>query len=642
MEKFPKPTAEQILKWFQSAAGLYASRNNEYTVLRKVFDAQFVSRSQGSALGLGQFNDKRKLIYNMINTATRRFMDEMSAPVRIQTLPRGLKAFDIELAEKRQKALMQTFEDENMTLKIVQGAFYQSLLDKAIWHVRPNPNKKMLVDIELTLPEGYFPLPKSDNWGERKAVIISWKRVDIDNKRFEHDLDPMGEQQKEVQWDKDRIIEYWDKDWYLRVENGEITHEIHHEFGEDTFEEAHNIPIPHRHRGQGDGDQSVGLNEYLNTLMSDQADVLTYMANPIIVVRGSRAGTSNLTWGPKAIWDLERDGSAEILTWQGAPPTFEAQILRTMQGIEDNTGLSSPAFGREIPSGVSGEAVRSILAGFNTRVGTKQTLMGSALSRIATKIQRIWETQFPSKTIMIPGEGEGTEGEIFKPRDMKGFYRNKVIFEPQNESVRVFTEVQKFEKGLQSEIRTMRNLGIPHPEDEQKRIRIEQQTKIKLAQELNAAQGGGMVGPDGNPIAPIPGQPFSNPPQPDQPTNIAQGPDQAAAIASSNPNPDEFGPEDAPEGEVSIRQIIDLVGDEDLSGRAVIAGKVVQDGETVGQFDIFVNEASDVGRVREALGFLAGRANIKVRDSNKPPTGPTVAIGRSKKPDREPRNRERS
>ncbi len=625
--RMPKPTPSEVMKKYQDMAGLYSQRNAEFSVLRNTFDAQFVAQAAVTANGLGEFADKKKLVYNMINTAIRRFMDELSAPIRFIAGVRGGSKKQLELAGKRQKALQKTFQGEGMTLQIIKAAYDQGLLDKAIFHVRPNPNKEYLVDISMILPEAYFPVPKTDQWGGNDAVLLSWMKFDVDS--INHNaFNPLGGNKEDLSLaERNRMIEFHNDEWFLRLDSNKpdvFEVEIRHNTGVLLFEEAHNIPIPGRQRGQGDADQSVGLNEYLNQLMSDQADVLAYLANPIVVIRGSRVGTQNLTWGPRAIWELERDGSAEILTWAGAPPTFEAQILRTMQGIEDNTGLSAPAFGREVPSGVSGETVRSILAGFNTRVGTKQTLMGLALAGLARKIQQVWETQFPNRKIPIAG---GEDGDFLIPKEMEGFYDVTIIFEPQNETVRTFSEVQKMKEGLQSRRRTMLNLGVPNPEDEMRQIRKERMEDIRLTQMMTAAQGGGGValGPNGQPIPGAPGPtpfgaPTGDPRQGGQPTNTALVPLVGEAIGQSDPGKltdDLFGTdgEKGNRGDVEVRDVINLVGDLDLEKSAFLSGEIVKEGKVSGNFDLVAQTATDAQRIREALGDIASRANIILKDT---------------------------
>jgi len=637
-----KPTPEQITDWYMRLSRMYGQRNTEYTALRKAFDGDFPTQTMTLATGVGEINDRRVVAYNMVNSATRRFMDEMSSPIRIQGIPRGVDERDLELSEKRQKALTRLVDEEQIQLKIIQAAYHQSLLDKAIWHVRPDPKKKLLVSIDLITPEYYFPLPQSSNWVNKKAVLYSWVKMDMEN--AELNSDPMGSNYHSGGQDANRIIEYWDTDWFIRVEGGKETLSINHQMGEILFEEAHNIPVPDRHRGQGDADQSVGLNELLNQMYSDQADVLAYMANPIIVVRGSAQQGSNLTFGPRAIWQMERDASAEILTWAGAPPSFEAQILRTMQAIEDNTGISSPAFGREIPAGVSGETVRSILAGFNTRVGTKQQLMGLALSRVFRLVQGIWETQFPNKTITIPGEGNGEEGAILKPSEMKGFYDVRVVFEPQNETVRVFTELQKMKEKVQSRLTTMRNLGVINPAEEYRRIVIEQMFDAALAMQ---AQGGtpGMQGPQLQPngqlflppgMENMMGKPPPRTPLPGpEPTDQFDVTGLGEQMGLSNPGNlaealtgIKTGGEGTPGGGiVKIADIMMGLEEADLEGVVKVEGELAQEGQTAGDILLRISSPVDEGKIRQAMGPLARRIKFVMADVT-PETGDSIVVGR--------------
>lgn len=657
--KGDRPSTAQIISWHNRLRGLYANRNMEYYLLRRIFDAQYVGNQAGNAIASAtEFSDRKKLVYNMLNTAVRRYMDEMSAPVSIRGVPRALNEDDVRKAETRQKLLTELFENEDMVIKIVMASYYQSLLDKAIWHVRPDPSKRLKVALDLVIPEWYFPVPKSGYWFNKQAVIVSWIDFHIDGNMEQFDPEGRRYQNDQGLW---RTIEYWDEHWYIRVrnkwtdpktkptdpqENSLEDCAIRHDWGFLPFEEAHNIPIPHRQRGQGDADQSVGLNEYLNELMSDQGDTLAYLANPIVVVRGTKQGTGQLVFGPRAIWELERDGSAEILTWAGSPPSFEAQILRVMQGIEDSTGLSSPAFGREIPSGVSGDAIRSILAGFNTRVGAKQSFMGHALNKICEKVQAIWEKEFPNEEFEVPGqwglqpanggEGENAHGIFIKPKDFLGHHKTRIIFEPQNETVRVFAELEKMGKGVQSKLTTMRNLGVVNPDEEYKRILVERHLDMlnsaragitgnqmgtspmppAYVNRLGGGAGGfvppgqqGMTLPGGQP----PGPPAVSPPD----FNIAE---LAKKLTASNPGTlaDMLGVPQAEQLQkskdknvIKVHDVIDKIRGLDLSGRVQLEGDIVHQGATTDKFSLRVQNEADIPQIRQALGpQMAERANF--------------------------------
>ena len=598
------PTVEKILGWHGRLLGIYGTRNSEFTTLRRVFDAQFVSSQGISANSASELIDNKKLVYNLINTTTRRFMDEMSAPISIIGVPNGVDQADLELSEKRQKLLSRIFASEKMPLKIIQAAFNQSLLDKAIFHVRPDPKKKYKVAIDLTLPESYLPLPVSDEWGENGAVIISWLPFDMENlERF----DPDGRDHNTANRDENRVIEYWDSEFFVRIKNGKRTHDIHHDLGFIPFPEAHNIPIPHRQRGQGDSDQSIGLNEHLNQLISDQGTVLSYLANPIVIIRGSRQGTAGLVFGPRAIWDLERDGSAELLTWAGSPPSFDAQIMRMMQGIEDNTGISAPAFGRDIPSGVSGETVRSVLAGFNTRIGTKQAMMGLALNSVCVNIQAILEKLYPNEKFELPGESDSGQYEL-RPKDMKGFYDVQVVFQPQNETVRVFTELEKLKNGVQSKLTTMRRLGVPNPVEEMRRIIIEKMLDAKLQAPRQMGLEGQMPGQG------MPGMP------PKQPLNLSSIGDLEKQLNASNPGDlaDLLGvPLNNAPMKFDMRDVLDRISDGQYAGRVFITGALAEDGKS-DRLELHADRPEDIPQIKMALGPAGRGVKITTGETNLP------------------------
>ena len=604
------PNPQNIRATFTKLRGLYSQRNAEFTRLRQAFGGTFVSTSVTNALGLGETNDRKRIAYNLVNFSIRRFMDELSSPHRVEAIPRGMKQGDIAFAERRQKLLNRIKIAEQIDLKVVMAAYHQGLLDKAIWNVRPDPSAELKVRIELITPEYYYPIPKSSNWIDKKACMVSWIPFDMESP----DSDPMG-QNIDQSVEMTRVIEYWDACWYVRIEGDQVKFAAAHCTGEVLTEEAHNIPIPDQHRGQGDADRVLGLNEALNESLSDQADTLSYLANPIIVVRGSKSGTGGLVFGPRAIWELERDGAAEILTWAGSPPSFDAHILRLMQGIEDGTGLSSPAFGREIPSGVSGEAVRSILAGFNTRVGTKQQLMALCLAGVYRKAQKVLESQFPNEEFAIPDEVP-----VISPKEFEGHYDVQVVFEPQNETVKVFAELQKMQAGVQSKLTTMKHLGIVNPEDEYRRIITEKMLDAELAFRQQGAQGGQPWQPMGQ------GMPQG---QPMQPVNGSMVPELAKRLTSSDPGrlEDISGIRDAGSHEVKVQDVMDHLEGVDFSGSVKAEGDLATEGRTSGRLRLRVADASDVGRVRQALGPLASRADIVLGDQE-PVMGDTINVGR--------------
>ena len=658
------PSADFVLSTYAQLASTFQPRNQEYQILRKVFDGDFIGASQAKALGDSQLQERVKLIYNICNATVRRYMDQLSAPPRIEAIPRGWEPKDLEIADKRTKFLEYIYDANKFNVKLMQAGFYQSLLDNAVWHVRPNPLSDCKIKLELGVPDFYYPVVSSDDWNDIKGVIYAFRKF---APGAWNAVTPM--RAPNAIGDTDTVVEWWDKTNFMRFENGRLIAAIQHDLGIIPWHKADNIPIPHRFRGQGDVDQAIGLNEYLNMLMSDMADMINYAANPIAVVRGTKVGGVNLPFAPRAVWELERDAQVGFLQWTGAPPSVEAQLIRSIQAIEDTTGVSSPAFGREIPSGTSGSAVRSLMAGFNTRLGTKQTLMGGALVDANESICRMAEWMFPNWEIPVVGEiqvdeeqapqefdemgvskpprptkkrGQKTE-YIVQPKEFNGWYKSRMIFPPSDPTASYFQEMDKFTKGIQSKETTMRNMGITNIYDEQARIRAERTEEAEHANNMGLAQQGQFVSPQqkeamaagdqqalAQVLESIKGKPGVSGAHPDGIAERKARRDAAASVRKPHGNgtiegpqsvpPLLTGPSDTPGNEESTdlsTVVASLRRASNLSGRGAVVGDITKNGSAA-RFTIALENPQDANAVKLALGPLASKADFTVADFTKP------------------------
>ena len=626
LQKSGGPSVDFILSHDNYLKGLYATRNSEYNTLRNLFDGDFASIQEDKTKPL-LMQDRIKVAYNIINATTRRYMDSVSTPPKVEGLPRGFDVEDIFLADKRTKFLQHIYHANNFPLTLVMAGFYQSLLDKAIFHVRPAPQKAHKISIELGIPEAYCPMPAGDNWFDSPFDIYSYKKFDG---MQDLTLDPL---KTKPQLAFNSIVEFWSDNWFIKVCDGKEELRINHNWGFKPWFIAHNIALPHRYRGQGDCDQAIGLNSYLNIMFSDMADIINYAANPIAVVRGSKAGGSNLPFAPRAVWELERDAQVGFLQWTGTPPAVETQILRTIQAIEDMTGVSSPAFGREIPSGASGSAIRSLLAGFNTRLGTKQQMLGEAMTRMNMAIQCIAEKEFPNERFEIVGEVMNpktgvpqTTAFMFQPKEMKGWYKNQVVFQPLDPTAVFFQEVEKMKGGLQSKYTTMKNLGVDNISDEYQRMAQE------AAQNAEQANNMALAGQGQLPQPVIPGQ--------TQEEAMAQ-------LSDLHKNPNKYIPEDilnsfkkhqqpssepsaAPamaNNEVTMDELQSRLGQNpDLQG-VEVGGELAKLGKTSGPIQLTIENPAQEPTVRQALKGL-GQVEIRYRNTVEGPKPPNAPLAR--------------
>jgi hypothetical protein len=612
------PTVDFILQQHSFLSRYFGPRNKEYKVLRDIFRGDFAAAQEAKVLP-GIFNDRIEIFYNLINAIVRRQMDSMSQPPRVECLPRGIEEADQRLADGKTKLLDRVYKENRMSVRLLHAAFYQALLDKAVLHAKPDPSMPSGVAIDVAIPESYMPMPAGSDWMCHPFIIYGYKSFDpLDVKTTKLGIDNGVMQFEHNVGFHDTVI-YWDAKWYVEVKDGVEQLRIRHDFGSMPWHLAHNIPIPHQFRGQGDGDQSVGLNAYLNRLISNEAQIIDYAANPIVVFRNVPDGTA-LPFQPRAKWFLGREGQAQFLQWGGTPPAVEAQRLWTQQAVEDLSGVNSAAFGRDLPSGISGTAQRSLLSGYNSRIGTKQTLLGDALQGLNESILMIQEKLYGGKEYEVLGEDRvgGKFGMKVKPKDFGGWYENVVIFEPFDPTTRFFQELEKMDRKIQSRHTTRRNLGVRNPAEEMERIRLEQQEDLANENNMSKARSGEWVPENGNPLdfsdiqlpAGAPGAGGQPPPR-ESAAAARQGyepmpgtPDQSAAAPPAKSRADLAEAAAKLGGEGRFKGNVALLNDPAAGGPAEVMLEDPSDEEEVRRL---------LGGVGAPLKFSVGRAPAEAR-----------------------------
>lgn len=630
---------------------LYAQRNSEYGILRNAFDGNF----GGAPDKLDTTRLKRdrvSLVYNLVNATTRRYMDSASASPRVDGVPRGWDDGDLELADKQAKYIDEVWSENKMSIQLIEASYCQSLLDRAIFSVRPAPWMKYGIKIDHAVPDFFFPITVGDNWRDPAAVIYGFRSFDD----CDISADPMKFTDSQV---FSNVIEYWDPVWFIRIEKAGVTM-IKHDLGHIPWHVAHNLPVPHRYRGQGDNDQSVHLNEYLNMLMSAMGDMIAYAAAPIAIVRGTKMGGTNLPFEPRAVWELERDAQVGFLQWSGTPPAVEAQILRTIQANEDVTGTNSSVFGRDVPSGTSDKAIRSLTAGFSSRIGTKQTCMGEALAGVNMSILAWAEKLYGKREFQIIGEVSRPGKDLgkkktytFKGEESDGWYKTKLVFPPQDPSASYFQEMDKMDKKIQSRYSTMKNIGIRNVWDEREMIKAESLADAETANNMGLAQTGQFVHPDTMAanqeadqlatqklLEQIKGVGTPNPSTTKQQEALAR------PLGKTPPGEATPGGEVQPQGpgalvnaKMTVEDVLARLKSQQaaigqrVNGRVILSGALAKDG-SADAGAIQLENPQDEGLIRQALGELGSRFTFtRIQDPMRQdgPDAITVFPGSQKK-----------
>ena len=465
-------TANEILEARTFLRGKYTTRDGAYAKLRALYNADYFS-GKSHIQGV-------KLVYNLLANVVDRYTDFMSQPPDWRVIPVDTTEEALIMADKQEKFLYSQWELNNIQMAQQWQAHLQALLGSFGFSVMPNfndqgkiVNKEHIVRINVLTPDYTYAMPKSDNIRDLDFVIVDAYDYRLGKDQYNPTL-PVSQKR-----DFANTHIYYDENVIKVIEKGEIKNEIGHEFGFLPIVLGQNRVKPHCVEGVGDLDQSVGLMEYTNELLSWLADMIEYHANPITIIKGYTADSKLPANGR---WFLGPDGDAKFLQWQGPTPAVENMINRMVSFIQDQTHLSPAILGNDIPSGTSGSAVQTLLSGIQATMLRKQVTLGDVYNKTNEVIFKIVEKIFSNKEIVIRGTRRGNVFvERFQGSEINGNYRNQVVWPPGilDQSSRIGLEIQKLSSGLQSRYTTMEKIGIDSPIDEMKRIEAEEMRALE-------------------------------------------------------------------------------------------------------------------------------------------------------------------
>ncbi len=468
--------ANQIIEARRFLEGKYSARDNAFRNLRKFYNADYWSESEVQGI---------KLVYNLLASITDRYTDFMSQPPDWQVIPSDINKEAYAQADRQEKILYSQWEQNNHLVIQSWQANYQSMLGMFGFFVLPNMNdKEKYVRINCVIPDHVLPMPRTDNIHDLEFVLVKGNDYLANRELFE------PSQSKSTQKDNVNNVYYFDEQKIICLEDGKEKFRITHNFGFIPVVLGQNHPKPHHIEGIGDLDQAIGMNQYLNELISFEADILEQVSNPKTIITGVNSDL-NLPTGTGAKWILPEGADVKYLTYPGSPPSVEQMFQRVTKAIQEMTNTTGPMF-QDVPSGTTGAAVQSFLSGMQAAMLRKQVAMGASYIRVNEMIFRIIERMFADKEIVVRGSKKvNIFVEKFKGREINGNYRNRAIWPAGvlDQGSRTNIEINKLNNRVQSRRTTMENIGIQSVEDEIKRIEAEDLYEIERQARLENPSG---------------------------------------------------------------------------------------------------------------------------------------------------------
>jgi hypothetical protein len=181
-------------------------------------------------------------------------------------------------------------------------------------------------------------------------------------------------------------------------------------------------------------DQLVELNQYLDQLVSQKADIIARYANPTILDFASGQSPEEIrraVAAQGAVIPVRRDGNIALLNWQGTVPAIDEQITLTMDTMFDLAGKPRASFGQTITN-QSGIQTNLSLNPTLQSNEAHEALWSAGLSKLNEMILMLWEEYMKGDTIKFNGRYGMPNGAqklydvAITGKEIAGWYKNRI------------------------------------------------------------------------------------------------------------------------------------------------------------------------------------------------------------------------
>jgi hypothetical protein len=181
-------------------------------------------------------------------------------------------------------------------------------------------------------------------------------------------------------------------------------------------------------------DQVVELNQYLDQLVSQKADIIARYANPTILDFNSGQSPEDIrraVAAQGAVIPVRKDGNIALLNWQGTVPAIDEQITLVLDVIFDLTGKPRASFGQTVTN-QSGIVTNLSLNPTLQSNEAHESVWGEALSTLNEYTLMLWEEFMKGDKIEFKGRyrTQGGSQKLYDVsitgKDIGGWYKNRI------------------------------------------------------------------------------------------------------------------------------------------------------------------------------------------------------------------------
>jgi len=364
----------------------------------------------------------------------------------IQVMPPGTTEPDRRHAEELEGVLYGTWEANDMATILQKTAWDSFVLRRGLIYLWWDPDKRM-VKMKNCAPEHFFP----DYDGDEiyRAIYVQRRKTEALKEQYpnhasdihsdsgmNHPFVEGSDPNRTGATDQTTVVDCYTADgWFYRVMGDAfISQKLDLPWEGIPFVEFPCYPVSGETEPLNLLDQLVELNQYLDQLVSQQADIIARYANPVVIAKAtgqSPEAIRKAMGSPGAVIPVRPDGDLTLLGWSGNIPAIEQQMEFVIDSLFDLGGKPRSAFGQQT-SQQSGVQTNLSLSPTVQSNEYHESIWGQRLGCLNKYILMLWEKNMPGDIIHFEGsyrKASGTQTYYdvsITGEEIEGWYKNRI------------------------------------------------------------------------------------------------------------------------------------------------------------------------------------------------------------------------
>lgn len=435
-------TRDEVMDVFVQLRQTWENRNGEYHTARQRYYGDHWDAETNPA-SVNRYSLTLNYLKPFVDKSVQLLVGRMPA---IQVMPPGVDEEARRLAEQLEGVLYGTWE-RNSAPEVLQKCAWDSfVLRRGLLYVWWDPDEEM-VRFRNCAPEQFY--PEYDGEEIYRAVYVQRRSTAALKKLYPELADEIMDDaamnyefvagaalDRIMARNQTTVIDLFtrDGDFYRVMGNAFIALDLALPFKRVPFVELPCFPVSGETEPLNLIDQLVELNQYLDQLVSQQADIIAKYANPTVLDKGSGQSPEAIRkamGAPGAVIPIRRDGNVVLLNWEGSIPAIDTQMTFVLDALFDLAGKPRSSFGQTVTN-QSGVVTNLALTPTLQSNEFHESIWGAKLSELNEWILALWEKnksgeviEFRGRKALASGTRRYYEVEI-TGAEISGWYKSRM------------------------------------------------------------------------------------------------------------------------------------------------------------------------------------------------------------------------